>query len=63
MPFAAITKQYSYGPIYYAAAFILAIFTPAASLFLNLLLAIFFAIPPELAAGRRARHDVRGDIS
>ena len=44
----AITKQYWFGPIVYFFAFILALFSTPASLTLNFLLALFFAIPPRL---------------
>jgi uncharacterized membrane protein len=44
----AITKQYWFGPIVYLLAFILALFSTPASLTLNFLLALFFAIPPRL---------------
>jgi uncharacterized membrane protein len=41
----AISRQYAFGPLFYLAAFVLAFFSATASLALNLLLAIFFAIP------------------
>ncbi len=44
----AINKQYWFGPIVYFLAFILALFSTPASLTLNFLLALFFAIPPRL---------------
>jgi uncharacterized membrane protein len=44
----AITKQYWFGPVVYLLAFILALFSTPASLTLNFLLALFFAIPPRL---------------
>ncbi len=44
----AITKQYWFGPVVYLLAFILALFSTPASLALNFLLALFFAIPPRL---------------
>ena len=44
----AINKQYWFGPIVYLLAFILALFSTPASLTLNFLLALFFAIPPRL---------------
>jgi len=44
----AITKQYWLGPVVYLLAFILALFSTPASLTLNFLLALFFAIPPRL---------------
>jgi uncharacterized membrane protein len=46
----AITNQYRYGPLFYVAAFVLALIYVPASVVLTLLLAIFFALP-----GRRAR--------
>jgi uncharacterized membrane protein len=45
----AITNQYRYGPLFYIAAFILALIYVPASVVLALLLAIFFTLP-----GRRA---------
>ena len=33
------------GPLYYLVAFVVAVFSPVASVALNLLLALFFAIP------------------
>lgn len=44
----AITRQYWFGPVVYFLAFILALFSAPASLTLNFLLALFFAIPPRL---------------
>lgn len=44
----AITKQYWFGPVVYLLALILALFSAPASLTLNFLLALFFAIPPRL---------------
>lgn len=44
----AITKQYMFGPTVYLLAFILALFNTPASLILNFLLALFFALPPRL---------------
>jgi uncharacterized membrane protein len=44
----AINKQYWFGPVVYLLAFILALFSTPASLTLNFLLALFFAIPPRL---------------
>ena len=44
----AITRQYWFGPVVYLLAFILALFNTPASLTLNFLLALFFAIPPRL---------------
>jgi len=44
----AISKQYWFGPLPYLVAFILALFNTPASLILNFLLALFFAIPPRL---------------
>jgi uncharacterized membrane protein len=41
----AITNQYRFGPLFYVAAFILAIIYVPASIAANLLLAIFFALP------------------
>lgn len=44
----AISRQYWFGPLPYLVAFILALFNTPASLILNFLLALFFAIPPRL---------------
>ena len=44
----AINRQYMFGPVVYLLAFILALFSTPASLILNFLLALFFAIPPRL---------------
>lgn len=41
----AITGQYRLGPLFYVVTFVLAFFLPLASIVLELLLAIFFAIP------------------
>lgn len=43
----AISRQYWFGPLPYLVAFILALFSTPASLILNFLLALFFAIPPR----------------
>jgi uncharacterized membrane protein len=40
-----ISRQYAFGPLFYLAAFVLAFWSALASLALNLLLAVFFAIP------------------
>lgn len=40
-----ITRQYSFGPLYYLVATVVAIFSPLGSVAINLALAIFFAIP------------------
>jgi uncharacterized membrane protein len=40
-----ISRQYALGPVYYMVAFVVAVFSPVASVALNLLLALFFAIP------------------
>ncbi|MBV9614240.1 MAG: DUF1211 domain-containing protein [Ktedonobacteraceae bacterium] len=44
----AITRQYGGGPLAYLLAFALALFSTPASLILNFLLALFFALPPRL---------------
>ena len=44
----AINRQYMFGPVVYLLALILALFSTPASLTLNFLLALFFAIPPRL---------------
>jgi len=41
----AITGQYRLGPLFYSVTFVLAFFLPLASIVLELLLAIFFAVP------------------
>ncbi len=41
----AISRQYWFGPLTYLVAFILALFNTPASLILNFLLALFFALP------------------
>ena len=45
-----ISRQYAFGPLLYLLAFALAFVGALASLAMNLLLALFFAVP-----GRRAR--------
>lgn len=40
-----ISRQYAFGPVWYAIALLAAIFSPATSVAINLALAIFFAIP------------------
>src|SRR5579859_5697119 len=40
-----ITRQYRFGPVFYVVAFVLAWFNAEASVLLNLLFAIFFALP------------------
>lgn len=49
-----ITRQYAYGPLLYLACFVLAYIDVAASLALNVALAIFFALPPNKATRARA---------
>lgn len=44
----AISRQYWGGPLAYLIAFVLALFNTPASLILNFLLALFFALPPRL---------------
>jgi uncharacterized membrane protein len=44
----AISGQYWFGPLAYVIAFALALFSAPASLVLNFLLALFFALPPRL---------------
>ena len=48
----AISRQYWFGQLPYLVAFILALFNTPASLILNFLLALFFAIPPRLPRSR-----------
>ena len=45
---AAINRQYLFGPLVYLIAFILALFNTPASIILNFLIALFFALPPRL---------------
>ena len=52
---AKITGQYAFGPLLYAICLALGLLSVPASLILNFLLAVFFALPPHIAArGRRA---------
>lgn len=51
-----ITRQYAFGPVVYLVCLALVWISVTASLVLNLLLACFFALPPNLAARRAARH-------
>ena len=44
----AISEQYWFGPLVYLIAFALALFSAPASIVLNFLLALFFAMPPRL---------------
>jgi uncharacterized membrane protein len=44
----AINRQYWFGPVVYLVAFVLALFNTPASILLNFLLALFFALPPRL---------------
>jgi uncharacterized membrane protein len=43
-----ISRQYLFGPLYYIVALVVAIFSPLASVILDLLLAIFFALPARM---------------
>ncbi len=43
-----ISRQYMLGPLYYIVALIVAIFSPLTSVILDLLLAIFFALPSSM---------------
>ncbi len=43
----AITGQYKLGPLFYICTFVLAFFLPLVSVVLELLLAIFFAVPAK----------------
>jgi len=49
-----ITRQYAYGPLLYLACFVLAYINVAASLALNVGLAIFFALPPNKVTRAKA---------
>ena len=44
----SITTQYSVGPIMYILSFLLAFYSPVASMVMNGLLGIYFAIPPQM---------------
>ncbi len=50
-----ISKQYAVGPLLYLAAFGLAWISVPASLALNVLLALFFALPPHVAIEMRRK--------
>ena len=43
-----ISRQYLFGPLYYIVAGVVAIFSPLTSVILDLLLAIFFALPARM---------------
>jgi len=43
-----ISRQYLFGPLYYVAALIVAIFSPLASVLIDLALAVFFALPARM---------------
>ena len=47
----AQTRQYRFGPIFYLVSFLLAFVSPLASVALNLLMAVFFALPLKLSRG------------
>jgi hypothetical protein len=51
-----ITRQYAFGPLLYLACFALAYINVAASLALNVALAIFFALPPNKVTWARTHH-------
>lgn len=60
----SISKQYRFGPLFYAAAFALAWVNVPASLGLNLLMAVYFAIParkPRSLARVEKSMDASGD--
>jgi uncharacterized membrane protein len=44
----AISRQYLLGPLYYIVALVVAIYSPLTSVLLDLLLAIFFALPARM---------------
>ncbi len=46
----AITQQYRWGPVFYLIALALAFISPPASVIWNLLLALFFALPGQIAS-------------
>ena len=41
-------RQYLLGPAYYLVAFVVAIFSPLTSVLIDLLLAVFFAVPARV---------------
>ena len=43
-----ISRQYLFGPVYYLVALLVAIFSPLTSVIIDLLLAIFFALPARM---------------
>ncbi|MBV9669566.1 MAG: DUF1211 domain-containing protein, partial [Acidobacteriales bacterium] len=49
-----ITRQYAYGPVMYVVVAVIGWFSVAASLVLQVVLALFFAMPPQRIAGREA---------
>ena len=51
-----LTRQYAYGPALYLVCFVLAFVSVRASLGLNVALAMFFALPPRLAAKVTGTH-------
>lgn len=53
---AAISRQYIFGPLLYIVAFALTWINPQASVVLDLLFALFFALPPRLPRAART-HD------
>ena len=58
----AISKQYWGGPLAYLIAFILALFNTPASLILNFLLALFFALPPRLPSKPSEQSDKASEL-
>ena len=54
-----ITRQYAFGPLLYLVCFVLAYINVAASLALNVGLAIFFALPPSKAVAARRQLSIR----
>jgi hypothetical protein len=50
-----ISRQYAFGPLLYLACFVLAYVNVAASLALNVALAIFFALPPSVVVREKAQ--------
>ena len=53
-----ITQQYMFGPLFYVAAFVVAFFSPLLSLVIDILLAIFFALPGPPLMKQTGRGDM-----
>ena len=48
----SITRQYAFGPVGYLLTVVIGLASATTSLILNMLLAIFFALPPRIMRGR-----------